>query len=572
VKAEKALCSPRVACWFSGRRLSAANLRRLLVLLILAAALFIAWREFWFLTDDAFITFRYIDHHRMGWGYTWNPPPFAPVEGYSNFLWMVLLHGIWAITGAPPPASANVVSLVLSYGTLALTFAMVWRMPLPDRWAPRRFWLVVLVLIYVISNRTFITWTSSGLETALFGFCATLWVFGVLEIGRGRDWRWLLMASVGAATSALTRPDGLLLVLSTLLLGLYFAWQSGGFARLASVGRTLAAMSPMLTVLVHLLWRHAYYGSWVPNTFYAKRVSKWPDAGIRYTASFILEYALWAWILLAVVVALVHLARMKREGLPHRLLTRLPAALIAATFIAHVAYYTLVIGGDHFEYRVFAHLIVPIAVSIARLVASMPVAPTFGIMAHVVCIVLALPVPWAHYARTRGLNTRPATFKMFVPIADAFPSGPMREYALTFDQLQKWMMPRHVGTRHQEHKLFFLQQVLDFPSRNEGRKILWDERALLSMNTVGIPGWVLPEVAVIDYHGLNDKVVAHTPVTNRPAVRLMAHERTPPPGYIECFEPNFPLQGLPGILPRAARKAPLTDERIRDCETRFAQK
>ena len=41
---------------------------RVLVLLALAVALFVGWRAFWFLTDDAYITFRYIDHHRRGWG------------------------------------------------------------------------------------------------------------------------------------------------------------------------------------------------------------------------------------------------------------------------------------------------------------------------------------------------------------------------------------------------------------------------------------------------------------------------------------------------------------------------
>lgn len=73
---------------------------------------FIGWREFWFLTDDAFIAFRYVSNRMLGWGLVWNPPPFAPVEGYSSFLWVVLLEGVWRMTGVEPPAAANVMGLL----------------------------------------------------------------------------------------------------------------------------------------------------------------------------------------------------------------------------------------------------------------------------------------------------------------------------------------------------------------------------------------------------------------------------------------------------------------------------
>ena len=32
----------------------------------------------------------------------------------------------------------------------------------------------------------------------------------------------------------------------------------------------------------HFLWRLAYYGDLWPNTYYAKHVRGWPEAGIRY--------------------------------------------------------------------------------------------------------------------------------------------------------------------------------------------------------------------------------------------------------------------------------------------------
>ena len=77
----------------------------------LVFAVYIGWRSFWFLTDDAFIAFRYVSNSILGHGWVWNPAPFQPVEGYTSFLWVVLLDGVWRATGVEPPDSANWLSL-----------------------------------------------------------------------------------------------------------------------------------------------------------------------------------------------------------------------------------------------------------------------------------------------------------------------------------------------------------------------------------------------------------------------------------------------------------------------------
>jgi arabinofuranosyltransferase len=57
-----------------------------------------------FLCDDAYITFRYVSNARDGLGLVWNPPPFQPVEGYTSFLWALVLWAAWSLTGLEPPA------------------------------------------------------------------------------------------------------------------------------------------------------------------------------------------------------------------------------------------------------------------------------------------------------------------------------------------------------------------------------------------------------------------------------------------------------------------------------------
>ena len=102
------------------------------------------------------------------------------------------------------------------------------------------------------------------------------------------------------------------------------------------------------------------------------------------------------------------------------------------------------------------------------------------------------------------------------------------------------------------------------PTREEGAKIPWSARAVLYAQTVGVVGWVLPHVALIDRYGLTDRVIAHHPLeAPRAEFRLMAHDRTPPPGYVECFRPNVTIAGRVATV--AERAVPLTDDDIRAC-------
>src|SRR3989304_2142112 len=73
---------------------------------------------YWFLTDDAYISFRYARNLARGAGLVFNPGG-EPVEGYTNFLWVVLLAGV-ARLGPAPEAVANVLSLLASIGLCGL--------------------------------------------------------------------------------------------------------------------------------------------------------------------------------------------------------------------------------------------------------------------------------------------------------------------------------------------------------------------------------------------------------------------------------------------------------------------
>ena len=544
----------------AARRVAAARVAAALAVLV---AVFVGWRLFWFLTDDAFIAFRYASNHLLGHGLVWNPAPFLPVEGYTSLLWVVLLELVWRLTGVEPPAAANWISLLLGYATLFLACRFVARMQLPGALDRRRALLLSLVLLLTITNRTFLTWLSSGLETSLFNLCVVWWVFCALTPAAGRGRWWPLSFTLSNAAIALARPDGLLFYAGALvILALAYVERRRVTEPPGNASR-LAALVPLLVVPGHLVWRRLTYEAWLPNTYYAKHVAAWPASGGRYLGSFLLEYGVWLWVLILLVAVWTGLRRGGlRAAIPGR--DHAGTVVTLAVVAAHFLYYTLVIGGDHFEYRVYSHLVPLYPVGalwlLARISSRAWVAP--GALA--LFLLVSLPIPWVHWNETRGLTTRKETHVLIRPVAPLFPAV-VRPVVGWWDTLQAWLISHHVGMRHQEHKIFYEDQVQKWPGRDEGRRVRWPDRAVLVSLTVGVPGWVLPEVAVIDVLGLNDRVIARSPV--RPgARRQMAHDRLPPAGYVECFRPNVRIVG--GRIRVRPRPTPLGDDDIRACEDR----
>jgi arabinofuranosyltransferase len=527
-----------------------------------AVALYAGWTLFWFQCDDAYIAFRYVSSSQLGWGYTWNPPPFRPVEGYTSFLWVALLDAVWRVFGVEPPEAANRLALLFSAASLVLVTALVLRLRLSPGLARWRTALLALVLLGVLTNRTFLAWTSSGLETALFGFLLLAWVaIALFGSGSRGSLAWL---SLSAGLLALARPDGLLFAAATAAILVVRAAAGGVIS-----ARALAPALPLLIPILHVSWRRARYGFWLPNTYYAKMVAAWPESGLRYAAAFLLEYAYWIWLALALAAAV---RALRSGGLAARLRTWDPVLvtrlLVGATLFLHFAYYTLLVGGDHFEFRVYQHWVPLVLISFAGVAERAGLSPRRALAALAAMIALGWPLPWLHWWHTHQITTRSETFKLYHAVAPHLPSA-VRWYGAAWDDLERWLIRHLVGLRHQEHKIFGELQVARFPSREIGIKLPADGHPVLAYHTVGVPGWVLPNVAIIDWFGLNDAVIARAkPLRETSEARQMAHDRGPPEGYVECFRPNVFVRKKRGFS-LLARAEALTADEIRVCETRF---
>src|SRR5262249_47854072 len=196
----------------SATQTSSAGAARILLGLALVGSVG-GWLTFHFLTDDAYIAFRYASNSLAGRGLVWNPPPFRPVEGYTSLLWVLLLRAVWSWTGIEPPESSTVISLVFGGGTLVLGYRFLMRMRLPAALERERLSLLAVLLLGALSNRTFLAWLSSGLETAMFNFLLIWFTYEALAPAPSRNSpSWVVRLSTAAGLAALARPDGVLAV------------------------------------------------------------------------------------------------------------------------------------------------------------------------------------------------------------------------------------------------------------------------------------------------------------------------------------------------------------------------
>jgi hypothetical protein len=276
----------------------------------------------YFLGDDCYISFRYARHLVDGEGLAWNPG--ERVEGYTNFLWVMLMAGS-LVVGIPPEFSSVVIGV--ASGAALLLALLLFSARLWGR-DDLFIWVAPLALA---ANRSFTGWSSSGLETMFFTLILFL-AFAFYLRERENVASAPVVSSLFFATASLTRPEG---ALFTAIAGLFFLGEILARKRHLRAGLIWAAPCAAI-VGTHLLWRYAYYGAWLPNSFHAKVPGTWWDQGWRYLALFADDYRI-VWFLPLVIVSVL---------LGRRFVHFLFAGLLVAYLV-----YVAAVGGDRFEFR-----------------------------------------------------------------------------------------------------------------------------------------------------------------------------------------------------------------------------
>jgi hypothetical protein len=314
----------------------------LLCLLCLGAAVGLSFLAGAFQVDDAFISYRYAQNLAHGAGLVFNPGD--RLEGYTNFLWVLLLAGVGRL-GLPIPGTAVALGFLLGLAGLGATWLLA-RAVLgrEDLLRP------LLPVLALALNRSYWLWAVSGLENPLYGALLTLGA-ALVAGARAGDRRTVALGAAAFALATLARPEAPLAFLVCLAVA---AVPPRPALRPRELALPLAVFAVPLAL--YAAWKLSYFGELLPNTFYAKNVGAASLArpGGRYVLGFVADYGFGAGG--AALLAAPLLAPPAR-----RRVAALPAALTAA-YLAYV----WAVGGDiYYHYRFLTPVLPFLCVGVA---------------------------------------------------------------------------------------------------------------------------------------------------------------------------------------------------------------
>jgi len=446
------------------------NKSTLLFSLVLLGSMLLAFHNR-FIQDDAFISFRYAQNLAQHGELTWNPGEADRVEGYTNFLWTLLMT-IPHLLDIDPVTFSMALGLFFALGSF-ITFWHLSAYILTD------FNYRLLALVLLGTNYTFSAYATGGLETQMQAFLVLLSTLFTLKLTSDDSLKnplTLITLSIITALALLTRLDtALLLFILCTAIGLHLL--KAKLPLIKSAGTAALAVLPAVLILgAWFAWKLGYYGELLPNTFYAKTGGLSFNAiynGIFYLYKFAHSYLL-------IPFAILFLFYLPR-------LARLPVLRILIAMTGIWLLYIIYVGGDFMEFRFLVPIIPFIMLLITVLIALI------GVKEVKYALVILLLAGSFHHQQT-------FTFINGIEPVDIL-EGHLTKPA------ENW-----VGTGKTLAVLF--------PGR--------DEPVVIAVSAAGaIPYY--SQLPTVDVLGLNDKWIARQGIT---ASKRAGHQKRPTLDYL----------------------------------------
>jgi hypothetical protein len=408
-----------------------------IALIILAAmALFVySSLTYDFTQDDAYISFRYAANFLDGKGLVFNAG--ERVEGYTNFLWVMLMALFKGLFGI------DYLSTSRFFGVLsgALVFYLLYL--LLRSHIQQLHWVMYSALaIMLLSNQSLAYWSIASLETSAFA-CMALAAL-VAEYRKPQ----LTPALLVIAT--LLRPEGAV-VFGAILIDRIIAERKFP---------TFFFLMYLVPLLPFAVFKLAYYGSLLPNPYYAKSGVglEYIASGLEYTWYFLRTIGVYGVIL---VVPLAALALIKSHWTQYRLLY-----LYVFLYTAYIIW----VGGDVLKvYRFFV-----------------PVVPILCFLFVVSAVELLATVRQKRQA-----------YAITLLVAGSFSVG---SYFLARDHVKTYWAAEQQITG----KMHFISTML---KKHMGNNFS------VAASTIGMVGYQLLGYRIIDMLGLTDASIARNPET-----------------------------------------------------------
>ena len=221
---------------------------------------------FWnFIIDDAFISFRYAKNL-----YQYNQLVFnvneLPVEGYSNFFWVIWIY-LGFIMGFEPIIFSKISGMIFSQISLYLLYKLGLRLKRSKN-------ANTFIPVFYACFSNIALWSIGGLETSLFTLLLLTAVYFFIANLIRANFYYIVASSFFFSLASLTRHEGIIVfVISILfLIGIQIK-ERNLFTSKGMIKILLMISCAGLIYAPYFFWRIFYYGSILPHTFLVKTES-----------------------------------------------------------------------------------------------------------------------------------------------------------------------------------------------------------------------------------------------------------------------------------------------------------
>ncbi|MGB5288122.1 MAG: glycosyltransferase family 39 protein, partial [Ignavibacteriaceae bacterium] len=152
------------------------------------------------IAEDAFISFQYANNLVNGFGLVWNIGD-PPVEGYTNFLW-VMLCSIGLLL------NLELITFSQLLGILSSVITLIYVYKIGKKILGFKTKIALIPCLMLAVSGPFATWASSGMETNLFTLFIVGSVYYELSFVLSHKRSSLSFLFLFMLLAALTRPEG----------------------------------------------------------------------------------------------------------------------------------------------------------------------------------------------------------------------------------------------------------------------------------------------------------------------------------------------------------------------------
>lgn len=449
---------------------SAVNKIFYLSIVVLFALFFIVLVKTAWLSDDSFITLRVIDNFVNGYGLRYNV--VERVQAYTHPLWLFLLTLPYFIF-KDPFYTPILISIAL---TLLLLYLLIFKLSIS------RF-NSIFIIILLIASKSFIDYSSSGLENPLSHLLIVIYIYFYLkEIEIQRK---ILILSFIISLSYLNRIDSILIYIPSLF---YLFYQNH------SKKNILYAIYGFLPIILWTVFSIVYYGFPFPNTFYAKINTGIPKLEIFSQGVYYFINSLkFDTITLVIIFLVIGITFIKRIKIHYYLVFGILLYLI----------YIIYIGGDFMSGRFFS---LPFITAIAILVSSITFNGYYYKLFLSIIFVLYL-ILYPYTPVKTGIDYADKTFNFLDENGISDERGYYYQNTSLWKAINGYKMPQH--------------QMIDVAQR----QIEMKEKVFLA-GAIGFLGYYAgPSLYVIDVYALSDAFLSKLPVVKYDLIYGRAYEK-----------------------------------------------